>query len=410
MKKYLLLALLCLAGGSATYASPPPAAGIGVSFGLFYSSLSPYGEWISVGGDLYGWRPLHVAVGWRPYTYGRWIWTDDGWYWASEEPWGWAAYHYGRWYYDDYYGWVWIPGYDWAPAWVEWRYGGDYIGWAPLSPYAVFSFSFGIHYRTHWVTPHSWWSFVDCDHMGAHDIHRYVHGHEGNDRFIGRTRDGGSVRYESGQIRTRGPGRDYVERRGNVRLERAEIVDVADRQGERVVRQSNDRERIETFRPRFSASGDRSEMTRPPAVRQSDRPLRLDTRGLDVRSREEDMARGRDIRRSEEYRQQRQLEMQQGQGRRVDPGVRTYEPRRSNRNVERAPAPRPTYKDAAPRVQQRDQLRSREPERVIRRPEYRPAPSIRSTPQAQPRQSESGRSGNARGGSGGKSRGGGNRR
>ncbi len=103
--------------------------------------------------------------------HGRWIWTDDGWYWASDEPWGWAAYHYGRWYYDDYYGWIWIPGYDWAPAWVEWRYGGDYIGWAPLGPYAVFSVSFGIHYRNHWVTPHHWWSFVHCGHIAAHDVH-----------------------------------------------------------------------------------------------------------------------------------------------------------------------------------------------------------------------------------------------
>src|SRR5436190_6022006 len=31
---------------------------------------------------------------------------------------------------------VWLPGtdLDWGPAWVSWRTGGDYIGWAPLPP------------------------------------------------------------------------------------------------------------------------------------------------------------------------------------------------------------------------------------------------------------------------------------
>ncbi|HEX4138962.1 MAG TPA: DUF6600 domain-containing protein, partial [Candidatus Methylacidiphilales bacterium] len=29
---------------------------------------------------------------------------------------------------------VWVPGYTWAPAWVSWRYGDGYVGWAPLPP------------------------------------------------------------------------------------------------------------------------------------------------------------------------------------------------------------------------------------------------------------------------------------
>jgi hypothetical protein len=29
-------------------------------------------------------------------------------------------------------GWYWIPGNAWGPAWVNWAYGGDYIGWCPL--------------------------------------------------------------------------------------------------------------------------------------------------------------------------------------------------------------------------------------------------------------------------------------
>src|SRR5262249_49228579 len=30
--------------------------------------------------------------------------------------------------------WVWVPAVQWAPAWVTWREGGGYIGWAPLPP------------------------------------------------------------------------------------------------------------------------------------------------------------------------------------------------------------------------------------------------------------------------------------
>jgi hypothetical protein len=45
-----------------------------------------------------------------------------------------VTYHYGRWANDRQLGWFWVPGDDWAPAWVDWRYGGDTVGWAPLPP------------------------------------------------------------------------------------------------------------------------------------------------------------------------------------------------------------------------------------------------------------------------------------
>src|SRR6185436_11642385 len=100
----------------------------------FYTPLSPYGEWVVVGGYGRCWRPARVEVGWRPYTSGHWELTDAGWYWASDEPWGWATYHYGRWEMSAGYGWIWVPQTEWAPAWVSWRSGGGYVGWAPLPP------------------------------------------------------------------------------------------------------------------------------------------------------------------------------------------------------------------------------------------------------------------------------------
>src|ERR1044071_9393400 len=84
----------------------------------FYEPLSANGAWVEVG--TYGrcWHPAHVAGDWRPYCDGTWVWTDCGWYWESDEPWAWACYHYGTWTFETGYGWIWVPGIEWAPAWV----------------------------------------------------------------------------------------------------------------------------------------------------------------------------------------------------------------------------------------------------------------------------------------------------
>ena len=100
----------------------------------FYQPLSPYGRWQVVGSYGSCWIPGGVDSGWSPYSNGYWQQTDAGWYWASDEPWGWATYHYGGWDFDPQFGWYWVPQIQWAPAWVSWREGGGYVGWAPLGP------------------------------------------------------------------------------------------------------------------------------------------------------------------------------------------------------------------------------------------------------------------------------------
>lgn len=100
----------------------------------FYAPLSQHGYWVHHPHYGWCWRPQNVGRDWRPYSVGRWIWTEHGWYWDSPEPWAWACYHYGRWFWDDRHGWLWMPGTEWAPAWVEWRETEAYIGWAPSPP------------------------------------------------------------------------------------------------------------------------------------------------------------------------------------------------------------------------------------------------------------------------------------
>ncbi|ODS03483.1 hypothetical protein AUC71_09430 [Methyloceanibacter marginalis] len=75
-----------------------------VDDGVFYDRLSPHGSWTWIQGR-YVWVPANVDRGWRPYTRGRWVYTDRGWTWASNEPFGWATYHYGRWGFSDRVGW-----------------------------------------------------------------------------------------------------------------------------------------------------------------------------------------------------------------------------------------------------------------------------------------------------------------
>ncbi|MBW8874344.1 MAG: hypothetical protein JF614_05230 [Acidobacteria bacterium] len=111
-----------------------PSGRATVDLGFFYDDLAPYGNWVERPNYGWAWRPRAVASTWRPYAAGHWAWTDEGWTWISDEPYGWATYHYGRWYDDPDYGWEWIPGNEWAPAWVSWQEGGDYVGWAPLPP------------------------------------------------------------------------------------------------------------------------------------------------------------------------------------------------------------------------------------------------------------------------------------
>jgi hypothetical protein len=112
--------------------------------GFFYDELSPYGDWVQTRDYGWAWFPRSVHPYWRPYTDGRWVTTEYGWTWASNEPFGWATYHYGRWERDPRFGWLWVPGTVWGPAWVSWQYGGGYVGWAPLPPSVGFEANIGI--------------------------------------------------------------------------------------------------------------------------------------------------------------------------------------------------------------------------------------------------------------------------
>ncbi len=170
MKRIIIFAVVLFAALTFNTEAKGQFHGVG---GYFYSELAPYGSWIEVDYGVVVWRPTIIRVDWLPYQMGRWVWTYDGWYWDSYEPFGFITYHYGRWYYDDYYGWLWYPDYEWAPAWVEWRYDNSYIGWAPLHPYAVFSVSVGIYFSNAYYTPYHHWHFVNYNYFCDPYVYNY---------------------------------------------------------------------------------------------------------------------------------------------------------------------------------------------------------------------------------------------
>ena len=133
---------------------PPPPEPTEVTVNYFYSSLAPYGAWVDVPNYGRCWRPTMVVYnsGWQPYCdRGHWVYSDCGWYWASDYSWG-VTFHYGRWFRDSHLGWCWWPDTVWAPSWVTWRYSNDYCGWAPLPPFAVYRPGVGFVYRGNGVS------------------------------------------------------------------------------------------------------------------------------------------------------------------------------------------------------------------------------------------------------------------
>lgn len=134
----------------------------------YADDLDDNGEWVDVDDVGRCWRP-RVSVEWRPYWRGRWGAYAGGMTWISDEPWGYVTSHHGRWGWTSHWGWYWIPGVFYSPAWVAWNWNGGYCGWSPLN---------------YWNSPASWgygawnggycWNVVQISHINYGSIHNRV--------------------------------------------------------------------------------------------------------------------------------------------------------------------------------------------------------------------------------------------
>jgi hypothetical protein len=126
--------------------------------GYWTDDLDEYGSWVMVSGIGWSWRPI-VSAGWRPYYHGYWNHRGGCLTWVSYDPWGWGPYHYGRWAFDPGYGWVWVPGHGYSPAWVYWMYGSGYVGWAPSGWWDCYRpyYSWAYNRNQGWARPGFGW-------------------------------------------------------------------------------------------------------------------------------------------------------------------------------------------------------------------------------------------------------------
>ena len=218
-----------------TRARAVSGAGPTSGYSTFYTKLEPHGAWLETADYGYVWQPREAesSRSWRPYTNGRWVYTDAGWTWISEEPFGWATYHYGRWTRLRGIGWVWVPGQQWAPAWVSWRKSNDYVGWAPLPPEARFDQRTGIR---NWsdnyydIGPDQY-CFVATREFGAQRAESTILPPERNVAIVNQTTNVTNITYNNTTIVNEGPNYDEVRAQSRepmqrFRLERNASVDL----------------------------------------------------------------------------------------------------------------------------------------------------------------------------------------
>jgi len=338
----VFLLLILLSACSTTYKPYGQRAGTATTQ-IFYDELSPYGDWVHNREYGYVWIP-HVGGNFYPYaSNGRWVLSDYGWTWLSDYPWGWAAFHYGRWDLDPQYGWFWFPGDQWSPAWVVWRQGDGYFGWAPMRPGS----SLGFNSRN----PDEIYSlrFVRDRDFGKPNITRYYISQRRNDEIFRNTRVISEYRPDnSGRVYVSGPDPSLIENSTGRRMKKVTVTD-SSTPGRRM-----SKNQLEIYRPRVITS---QEGQRPAPSRITDvkdiRPMRERDRNYqsetpemnepvrnsggqgerDVNSEQVQNQRERDARREYEQKQdemqrrQQEIELQQQQ--------RAVEQERRRQSVER---------------------------------------------------------------------------
>lgn len=219
-----------------------------VSLQVFYDELQPHGTWMQHNRYGYVWMP-RVDRGFTPYsTNGYWVNTEYGNTWVSDYSWGWAPFHYGRWFYDDFHGWIWIPDTEWAPAWVAWRGGGGYYGWAPLMPGFGMNVSVSYYHRI----PHNYWNFVPNRYITYRTVHHHCVPRTQVINIINNT----TVithNYTDSRRRTyfTGPSRSEMERTGRTRVD---VYQIEERS--RPGRAEIDRGTVSFYKPEIDNSRD----------------------------------------------------------------------------------------------------------------------------------------------------------
>jgi len=148
----------------------------------YASDLDDYGSWrYEDECDAHVWVPS-VDPDWRPYHAGFWTRSGGGMTWVSHDPFGWVTHHYGRWGWSSRYGWYWIPGRVYSPAWVAWTSYDSYLGWCPLG-YWDRPYYYGRHGINVQIQIDLGWLYVRSEHWNHRRAER-VRPSRSRDRVI----------------------------------------------------------------------------------------------------------------------------------------------------------------------------------------------------------------------------------
>ena len=220
----------------------------------------------------YCWQPS-VAVSnsnWRPYSDGYWAYTDVGWTWVSYEDFGWATYHYGRWTRLRDRGWFWVPGREWGPAWVSWRTGGDYVGWAPLPPRGRGEVDYDDRPISGQVDVEfdigpAYYNFVDVRYIGEPVLRERIVEPNLNITYISNTVNVTNITYTNSVVYNHGPDYDTLSRYSTrpirrMTLERDSNVELS---VAAQVERSHQSARRQTYRCRAAHISETSQADRP---------------------------------------------------------------------------------------------------------------------------------------------------
>jgi hypothetical protein len=153
---------------------------------------------------------------------------------VSEEPFGWATYHYGRWTRLRDVGWIWVPGEEWAPAWVSWRTSNNYVGWAPLPPEARFDRRRGIQKwadNYYDIGPEQY-AFVSDSDFGSEHVQRAVVPTERNVTIVNETTNVTNITYNNTTVINQGPDYEQLRARSQRPIERYHLERQAQMNGE----------------------------------------------------------------------------------------------------------------------------------------------------------------------------------
>lgn len=316
--------------------SPRPVAqaATGQTYELFYRQLDNDGDWIETDRYGYVWRPtvaLHQA-GWRPYADGYWASTEDGWMWVSNERFGWATYHYGRWAQLSGLGWVWVPGDEWAPAWVSWRHGDVYVGWAPLPPAARFNHGTGFSANVEsefGIGPASY-VFVETVNFCAPLVRDVFIAQTQNIAIINQTTNVTNITYNNKTIINRGPRVDLVAARARQPVKHLKIEKInAAQSGAAVV----NGDRLQVAAPEMKNAG---VPVAPPRVAQRMNDVQLENEAVRAGQQAENAAQKAARQQEEAARKMQELAAQQKEKDKADEHALQEQQARKAHEVEEA--------------------------------------------------------------------------